>query len=490
MDGLKTLEAVENNFHIAPMQKKLACRGSSNSETVCFKLDRYAGKTDLSECHCTIKTQNSEGKSDLAVPEVVAGDRKLSVLWTLSSGAAATAGKLLVQVQLEKTFDDSSKNINWQSNIMEFEIADSLNAADEIADREPTLFQQWEEKVNTLYSDASAEIQSMQALQSEVKADADAVAQRKQSIDQTAAQVSQNAQAAADSAQNSAAFAAAAQTSAQQAQEAVAQVQRKVDAFSGYTKGEINNGFACALSGKASGQSVTLDDVQQNTGFRSLLVTGKTVQGGTGDPSPNNVRPLYGTTALTITGGNEDSQVAALPAVLYGLPDGTSDSYDAAGGQGTQKIGKMILNGSENWLSFNVNTVRSWARLPVDAVYSESADAVPNMMCDKYPVKSPNDVYHTANAVSLNSSIVLSLTPDIQTLDSFKAKLASSPVTVLFEAAKPGAIHAESVGISAYAPNCSVSVSQGTVSVQYIRDISIAFAKIENLVRAYASVPD
>ena len=59
---LKTFEAIGNSFYVEPMQKKLACRGSSNSETVHFRLDRYAGKTDLFECNCTIKTKNSEGK--------------------------------------------------------------------------------------------------------------------------------------------------------------------------------------------------------------------------------------------------------------------------------------------------------------------------------------------------------------------------------------------------------------------------------------------
>lgn len=195
---MKTLEAVGNNFYVAPVQKKLACRGSSNSETVCFKLDRYSGKTDLSECNCTIKTKNSEGKSDLAVPEVTADDKKLTINWIPSSGATVAAGPLQVQVQLEKIFNDSSKNVNWQSNIMEFQITDSLGAADEIEDQEPTLFQQWEEKVNTLYSDAAANVQSMQALQSQVQADADTVAQQKQSVEQTAAQVAQDAQAASD----------------------------------------------------------------------------------------------------------------------------------------------------------------------------------------------------------------------------------------------------------------------------------------------------
>lgn len=285
VEFFENIGSSRKQFLCCSCAKKLACRGSSNSETVCFKLNRYAGKTDLSECHCTIKTKNSEGKSDVAIPEITANDKKLTINWVPSSGATVAAGPLQVQVQLEKIFNDKSKNINWQSNIMEFEITDSLAAADEIEDQEPTIFQQWEEKVNTLYSDAAADVQSMQVLQTEVQADADAVAQQKQSMEQAAAQVAQDAQAAAESAKNASASANAAKTLAMQAQtcaqnaqtqantaqEAATQAQQKVETFSGYTKEEIDNGFASVLIGEASGQSIALDDVQPNTNFRSLL---------------------------------------------------------------------------------------------------------------------------------------------------------------------------------------------------------------------------
>ena len=323
MDYLKTFEAIGNNFYALPALKKLACRGSANSETVCFKLERYIGNVDLYGCYCTIKTKNSEGKSDLIIPNVTADDKKMQVIWTLSSGTTAAAGQLQVQLQFEKIFSDKSQNIIWQSNIIEFEIADSLDAADVIADKDPTLFQQWEDKVNTLYSDVASDLQSVKALQSQVKADADTVTQQKQSIDQTAVQVTQNAQAASKSEHNSAISEANAQTSATQAQtcaadantaqglakgysdaaktysdatavsaqsaqesaqtaqqqaktaqETATQAQQKVDAFSGYTKEEINNGFANALVGNQEGISVALDDFQENSNFRSLILNG------------------------------------------------------------------------------------------------------------------------------------------------------------------------------------------------------------------------
>lgn len=199
---MKTFTAIGHTFCVDSVLRKLACRGSSNSETVCFKLNRYVGKTDLSECNCTVKTKDSAGNSDLAVPKVTADDKQLNVYWTLSSASTTADGPLLVQLQFEKIFDDKSKNINWQSSIMEFEIADSLDAAVDIEDQDPTIFQQWEEKVNTLYVDAAANVQSMHELINQVQTDADMVTQQKQSVEQTAAQAAQDAQNAAENRQN------------------------------------------------------------------------------------------------------------------------------------------------------------------------------------------------------------------------------------------------------------------------------------------------
>ena len=323
MNFLKILEFSGSSFYVSTMQKRLGYRGSSNSETVCFKLDRYIGTVDLYGCYCTIKTKNSEGKSDLIVPNITADDKKMQVLWTLSSGTTAAAGQLQVQLQFEKIFSDKSQNIIWQSNVMEFEIADSLDAADVVADQNPTLFQQWEDKVNTLYSDTASDMQSVKALQSQVKADADTVSQQKQSIDQTAVQVTQNAQAASKSEHNSAISEANAQTSATQAhasaadantaqglakgysdaaktysdaaavsiqsaqtsaqsaqkqaeaaQEAATEAQQKIDAFSGYAKTDIDDGFANAFLGEKNGGSLLLDDVKANTDFIFLKLLG------------------------------------------------------------------------------------------------------------------------------------------------------------------------------------------------------------------------
>jgi hypothetical protein len=148
----------------------------------------------------------------------------------------------------------------------------------------------------------------MQALQTEVEADADAVAQQKQSVEQTAAQVTQDAQAAAESAQTAAASDTNAQTSVQDAQaqaetaqKAATQAQQKVDDFSGYTKDEIDNGFANALVNNTAGQILALNDMRPGSKFRLMSCTGQTVETNSGNKSPDNPHSLAGSNFFQIS---------------------------------------------------------------------------------------------------------------------------------------------------------------------------------------------
>lgn len=461
---LKIFEAMEDKFYISSMQKTLSARGSSNSETVCFNLNRYAGKADLVECYCTIKTKNSEGKSDLAIPEITSDDKKLNVLWTLSSGATAAVGILLVQIQFEKIFDDSTRNIIWQSNIMEFEIPDSLNTADEITDQAPTLFQQWEEKVSTLYSDAAAKVQSMQALQNQVQTDVDTA--------KTYADV------AAVSAQS-------AQTSAQTAQQ-------KVDLFSGYTKTEIDNGFAGALIGEKSGQSITLDDIQPNTNFLSLLVTGKTTENGAGDRSPDNPHALFGTTKITV-GTGTTAHDCCLPQAIYSLPSGVADSYDAVSGEGIQRITKALFDGSsdEQWYLKDVysdSTYESFALVTADGVNSPKN----NFVSDKLPYagywEAKEGIYigsggtYGAVFIKIKKSRMTGWSDNLTAAQKnalFKTWLATNPITIMYELAKPIALQTNPQTIEGAV---LVSADSGTLSAKYICSSNTILKKIKDAI--------
>lgn len=533
---MQTFEAIGNSFCISPVQKKLACRGSSNSETVCFKMDRYAGKADLSGCHCTVKTKDSEGNPDLAVPEVTSDDKKLYVSWTLSSASTAAAGRLLVQIQFEKIFDDSSKNINWQSNVMEFEIPDSLDAADEVHDQNPTLFQQWEEKVNTAYSDVSASVQSVQALQAQTQADAGAVAQQKQSVEQAAARVSQNAQDAAESARSAAtsadsarqadaqaqASAADAQTSqglakgysdaaktysdaaevsaqnaqrqADTAQEAAAQAQQEAEAFSGYTRQEINDNFAGAFLGEKSGGSVLLDDAQAGSDLRSLTLLGNS--SGVSDA------------VITVCGKNLMDYTKAKGDGVYDCVTLTDRGFimkKESNKLGSASIPVFIKSGTTFSISADLSKNPLLTRGDIPIVFmDDSGKSYYNhmMFSTGYQAITAAADYRSLRfyleTKDADGSEVTVLNPQLE-LGSEKtayepyraqASYTAAPSAPLmsgesYELVSGVETHSQAVyqhpaqQISAYAPNATILTSAGAFSVRYCRDSNAVLRKIQ-----------
>lgn len=239
---MKDFTVCEHIVKVGNVKNKLSFQGSANSETVRFIVDRYCGDTDLLQCQCIIKTKNSDAKADIIYPELSEDGDRLFVIWKVTSATTSLAGILQAQLEFDWICDDSSQNVIWQSNIMEFEIQESLSSDDEVYDQDPSLFQQWEK-----FMAASAD----------------------------------SASASADSA---AASAASAKTYAEQAQQV-----------------SSNQPFANAFLGNASGMAVALQDVQPGTAFPSLCIKGCTSETGEGEKSPQNPYTLEGTAKVTVS---------------------------------------------------------------------------------------------------------------------------------------------------------------------------------------------
>lgn len=534
---MKEFTAGGHCFDVGEFKKLLSYQGSSNCETVCFTMEKTCENIDLSQCSCTIKTKNSTGKSDVILPEVqILGD-KINVLWNVSSASTSVPGKLLAQIEFDKILDDNTKNIVWQSNIMEFEIQESLASADEVYDQNPTLFQQWEERVNTVFSDVSAGVKSVQALESQVQTTADKISGQEQDILQVQAQTAQKAAEAQNSAQGaltSAVQAKASETNAltfeslskgysdaastysqaadasaksaqQQAASAKADADRAketVDGFSGYTKQETDNRFANAFIGEKTGPSVSLDDIQENTSLRSLLVNGQTTETCTGTKSPANPSVLSGTAKLDVS-NDTVLQHYPLPQPLYSLPDGVCDSYSIPSGVVTQMVGKIIFNGTETWsvygASGNDTTICFYERSITGRLAGDSCKSI----CDRFAYLSNLIISSTVTSEGYwphaNQSLASfcyfrinkarmtgwsdSLT-DTQKVALFSAWLAQNPTTVLYELAVPIQISFAQQQIPAYSPNSRLSVDSGTLTVKYNRDSNKVLEKLKNAIIA------
>lgn len=427
---MKTFKAAGNTFYISPALKTLVCRGSANSETVCFRLKRFAGKADLAECGCAVKTKNSQGAADITIPEVSADEQELRVLWTISSRTTSAAGILLVQLQFEKSCDDSSKAVNWQSNIMEFEIPESLDAAETVINQEPTVFSQWAKKIDALCAAAAA---------------------------------------------------------------SAAAAQQKADAFSGYTKEQIDSGFANVFLGRCSGKSITLDDILPNSQLRSLRTFGQTVQSEAADPAPDKKCTIRGTSALQLSDGGTFARTIFLPQELYSLPGGITDDYDAVNGVGTQRIGKLIADGTQTLLYYYQHDSMCDFTIAVSAIGVAGSK---NVISDRFTTNPASAFGYVSGVVNTGCGIFIRNMPDSyfgitssDTDNQAKAKvniwLAANPVTVLYPLDREQPFQGTGEKVSVAFPCLELSACEGgTLSVVYARDSNSAYRELLNRIAA------
>lgn len=81
----------------------------------------------------------------------------------------------------------------------------------------------------------------------------------------------------------------------------------------------------------------------------SLNISFSPQQAGTGDPSPENIRPISGWDSVNVTNSNESESHdynITLPETIYG------GTVDAVTGEGEMTWGYLELNGTENWQTF------------------------------------------------------------------------------------------------------------------------------------------
>lgn len=155
--GLEKINLIGNTICIKPGDKILSVVGDSNSKKLCFVLDRYVGELDLSLLKCIIKLSNTKKITDIASLQVVASEKTLDVIWTIGENATSQSG--LLEIQLE--FHNSESKTVWQSNIAEFIIERSLPADRIFEQKEPTIFEQWEARIDARYDEFSEQLDDL-----------------------------------------------------------------------------------------------------------------------------------------------------------------------------------------------------------------------------------------------------------------------------------------------------------------------------------------
>ena len=180
-------------------------------------------------------------------------------------------------------------------------------------------------------------------------------------------------------------------------------------------------------------------------------------QEGTGDPSPENVRPITGLdeVQVTLSGGVSDGTTATLnlPSTVYG------GEVDLATGEGVETVHGIVLDGTEPWSEYNLGstsleyfqyTVSDAQRLP--SAGGSSILAKSSQKISHFAIGNPHSenvdnagwVYSTGSADYYGIRIRMSACADVNDWKAYLAAQhsAGTPVTIAYKLATPQPIQA------------------------------------------------
>lgn len=176
-------------------------------------------------------------------------------------------------------------------------------------------------------------------------------------------------------------------------------------------------------------------------------------QEGSGDPSPENVRPITGLDAVTVTlsgsAGTGTTATLALPETIYG------GTVDAVTGEGSEEVHGVQFNGTEAWTQsvagssglsyFECVLPNSVGLLPSSG--GSVALAKRSQKISHFKIGNPYSenvddagwVYNTATAVSAAARIRASRFENVEDWKSYLAAQAAAgtPVTIAYKLATP-----------------------------------------------------
>ena len=170
-----------------------------------------------------------------------------------------------------------------------------------------------------------------------------------------------------------------------------------------------------------------------------IFFSDQPAQGGTGDPSPDNIRPILLNNAVQVGQTN----TLTLPETVYG------GEVDAVSGEGQDTWKMLTLDGTEKWGSESTGSpgkVGFTFQVP-EIVTPMSPEIKGDIVCSQYPTISANDTYQCKNGISVEAGNnhyfrIYNDTYAEGTVDEWKSYLATqyaagTPVQVCYKLAEP-----------------------------------------------------
>lgn len=239
------------------------------------------------------------------------------------------------------------------------------------------------------------------------------------------------------------------------------------------------------LTQNQSGSSLTFDQLLGNN-LIALKVSGQTVQSGSGNPSPDNVRAMSGIGTLTVNGTDY-----AFPQTLYSLSDGTADEYEVVSGQGTKRIARILINDSfqfavhsgakqKNTFAFRVNSPLPFGgseQLMSDTFSFVQKDTVFNNDLECISISATATTYLVIRILKSRLAGWQDSWTDAQKVSAFKTWFSANPVTVLYPL-----LTSQTISGTTTLPETISNVSAGgaVLSAKYLSGGTSVTAQLQN----------
>lgn len=225
-------------------------------------------------------------------------------------------------------------------------------------------------------------------------------------------------------------------------------------------------------------------------------------QEGTGDPSPENVRPIVGWDAVNIhqsNGDQDNTYTVQLGQTIYG------GTVDAVTGEGVETVHGIVLDGTELWSEdsggstgleyfyynvYDTQWLPSSGGTPALAKLTQKIShfAIGNPYSET--VDNAGWVYSTDSANYYGIRIRMSACADVDEWKSYLAAqyAAGTPVTIAYKLATPTAFHATGgQSLPALPGTNTIYTDAGDITVTGASDPIAAITALQNRVSALES---
>lgn len=181
---------------------------------------------------------------------------------------------------------------------------------------------------------------------------------------------------------------------------------------------------------------------------------------------------------------------------LMSLSNGVCDEYDAVTGVETRRIGKLVLNGAENWrIATEQNNESSSLFYLYGVAMGGSIVNCTHLICRTIISGSETYTYDGIYGNYLGSTFYIRLnhSHNITTAEGLKEWLAAqhaagTPVTIYYELQTPTTTQHDPQTVPAVYPTTTVYADAGNVAVSYNRDSNKVISALTNAIIALGGI--